>query len=176
MEIIIRGDKIDVTDAMKDYINEKLKKLDKYLEKSEDVRASVVIKIKGHRQTVEITIPLKNFIIRSEETQEDFYAAVDKAIDIMERQIRKNKTKIKAKETKTKYDFNIIDIEEEELEEPTTIIKRKTVEVKPMDEEEAILQLELLGHEFYLFKNIATDKEAVVYKRKNGGYGLIEAE
>lgn len=176
MEIIIRGDKIDVTDAMKDYINEKLKKLDKYLEKSEDVRASVVIKIKGHRQTVEITIPLKNFIIRSEETQEDFYAAVDKAIDIMERQIRKNKTKIKAKETKTKYDFNIIDIEEEELEEPTTIIKRKTVEVKPMDEDEAILQLELLGHEFYLFKNIATDKEAVVYKRKNGGYGLIEAE
>ncbi len=176
MEIIIRGDKIDVTDAMKDYINEKLKKLDKYLEKSEDVRASVVIKIKGHRQTVEITIPLKNFIIRSEETQEDFYAAVDKAIDIMERQIRKNKTKIKAKETKTKYDFNIIDIEEEDLEEPTTIIKRKTVEVKPMDEDEAILQLELLGHEFYLFKNIATDKEAVVYKRKNGGYGLIEAE
>ena len=176
MEIIIRGDKIDVTDAMKDYINEKLKKLDKYLEKSEDVRASVVIKIKGHRQTVEITIPLKNFIIRSEETQEDFYAAVDKAIDIMERQIRKNKTKIKAKETKTKYDFNIIDIEEEELEEPTTIIKRKTVEVKPMDEDEAILQLELLGHEFYLFRNIATDKEAVVYKRKNGGYGLIEAE
>ncbi|HIS38402.1 MAG TPA: ribosome-associated translation inhibitor RaiA [Candidatus Onthousia faecavium] len=176
MEIIIRGDKIDVTDAMKDYINEKLKKLDKYLEKSEDVRASVVIKIKGHRQTVEITIPLKNFIIRSEETQEDFYAAVDKAIDIMERQIRKNKTKIKAKETKTKYDFNIIDIEEENLEEPETIIKRKTVEVKPMDEDEAILQLELLGHEFYLFRNIATDKEAVVYKRKNGGYGLIEAE
>ena len=161
---------------MKDYINEKLKKLDKYLEKSEDVRASVVIKIKGHRQTVEITIPLKNFIIRSEETQEDFYAAVDKAIDIMERQIRKNKTKIKAKETKTKYDFNIIDIEEENLEEPETIIKRKTVEVKPMDEDEAILQLELLGHEFYLFRNIATDKEAVVYKRKNGGYGLIEAE
>ena len=176
MEIIIRGDKIDVTDAMKDYINEKLKKLDKYLEKSEDVRASVVIKIKGHRQTVEITIPLKNFIIRSEETQEDFYAAVDKAIDIMERQIRKNKTKIKAKETKTKYDFNIIDIEEENLEEPETIIKRKTVEVKPMDEDEAILQLELLGHEFYLFRNIATDKAAVVYKRKNGGYGLIEAE
>lgn len=176
MEIIIRGDKIEITDAMKDYINEKLKKLDKYLEKSEDVRASIVIKIKGHQQTVEITIPLKNFIIRSEETQEDFYAAVDKAIDIMERQIRKNKTKIKAKETKTKYDFSIIDIEEEDLEEPTTIIKRKTVEVKPMDEEEAILQLELLGHEFYLFKNIATDKEAVVYKRKNGGYGLIEAE
>ncbi len=175
MELIIRGDKIEITKAMKDYLNEKLKRLDKYLEKSENVRANIVVKVKGHLQTIEITIPLHNFIIRSEETQDDFYAAVDKAIDIMERQIRKNKTKIKAKATKTKIDFNIIDIEEEEHEE-SNIIKRKRIEVKPMDEEEAILQLELLGHEFYLFKNVDTNKEAVVYKRKNGGYGLIEAE
>ena len=175
MEIIIRGDKIEVTEAMKKHINEKLKKIEKYLEKSDNVRATVAIKVKGHRQTIEITIPLKNFIIRSEETQDDFYAAVDKAVDIIERQIRKNKTKIKAKEAKTKYDFSIVDIEEDE-EEESTIIKRKTVEVKPMDEEEAILQLELLGHEFYLFKNVDTNKEAVIYKRKNGGYGLIEAE
>ena len=111
MEIIIRGDKIEVTQAMKDYINEKLKRLEKYLEKSEEVRANVVVKVKGHMQSVEITIPLHNFIIRSEETQDDFYAAVDKAIDVMERQIRKNKTKIKAKENKTKIDFSIIDVE-----------------------------------------------------------------
>ena len=175
MEIIIRGDKIEVTTAMKDYINEKLKRLDKYLENSDSVRANVVVKVKGHMQTVEITIPLKNFIIRSEETQDDFYASVDKAIDVIERQIRKNKTKIKAKEAKTRIDFNIVDIEEEEHEE-NNIIKHKKIEVKPMDEEEAILQLELLGHAFYLFKNIDTDKEAVVYKRKNGGYGIIEAE
>lgn len=175
MEINIRGDKIEVTKAMKDYINDKLKRLEKYLEKSEEVRATVLIKVKGHYQTVEITIPLRNFIIRSEETQDDFYAAVDKAIDVMERQIRKNKTKIKSKESKTKIDFNILDIEEEDIEE-RPIIKRKKIEIKPMDEEEAILQLELLGHEFYLFKNIDTDKEAVVYKRKNGGYGIIESE
>ena len=175
MEIIIRGDKIEVTQAMKDYINEKLKRLEKYLEKSEEVRANVVVKVKGHMQSVEITIPLHNFIIRSEETQDDFYAAVDKAIDVMERQIRKNKTKIKAKENKTKIDFSIIDIEEEENNNKE-IIKRKKIEVKPMDEEEAILQLELLGHEFFLFKNLDTNKEAVIYKRKNGGYGLIEAE
>ena len=175
MEIIIRGDKIEVTQAMKDYINEKLKRLEKYLEKSEEVRANVVVKVKGHLQSVEITIPLHNFIIRSEETQDDFYAAVDKAIDVMERQIRKNKTKIKAKENKTKIDFSIIDIEEEETNDKE-IIKRKKIEVKPMDEEEAILQLELLGHEFFLFKNLDTNKEAVIYKRKNGGYGLIEAE
>ena len=175
MEIIIRGDKIEVTQAMKEYINEKLKRLEKYLEKSEEVRANVVVKVKGHMQSVEITIPLHNFIIRSEETQDDFYAAVDKAIDVMERQIRKNKTKIKAKENKTKIDFSIIDIEEEETNDKE-IIKRKKIEVKPMDEEEAILQLELLGHEFFLFKNLDTNKEAVIYKRKNGGYGLIEAE
>ena len=175
MEIIIRGDKIEITDSMKDYLKEKLQRLDKYLEQPEEVRATVVVKVNGHRQIVEVTIPLRNFIIRSEEMQEDFYAAVDKAIDVMERQIRKNKTRIKAKEAKTKIDFSMIDIEEEE-EPNNKIIKRKTVEVKPMDEEEAILQMELLGHQFYLFKNSDTNKEAVVYKRKNGGYGLMEAE
>ena len=175
MEIIIRGDKIEVTKAMKDYINEKLKRIEKYLENKDAVRATVVIKVKGHMQTVEITIPLHNFIIRSEETNDDFYKSVDKAIDVLERQIRKNKTKIKAKEAKTRIDFSIIDIEEEDLEE-SKVVKRKKIEVKPMDEEEAILQLELLNHEFYLFKNIKTNKEAVIYKRKHGGYGIIEAE
>lgn len=174
MEIIIRGDKLDITGAMKDYINEKLKRLDKYLENIEQVRATVVVRVSGHKQSIEITIPLKNFIIRSEEVQEDFYAAVDKAIDVMERQIRKNKTRIKAKESKTRYDFTMFVSEEDEEEE--NIIKRKTIEIKPMDEEEAILQMELLGHQFYLFKDSNTGKEAVVYKRKNGGYGLIEAE
>ena len=86
----------------------------------------------------------------------------------------KNKTRIKAKESKTRYDFTMFVSEEDEEEE--NIIKRKTIEVKPMDEEEAILQMELLGHQFYLFKDSTTGKEAVVYKRKNGGYGLIEAE
>ena len=176
MEIIIRGDKIEVTKAMKDYIKEKLKRLDKYLENSDAVRASVVVRVSSHRQTVEITIPLHNFIIRSEETQEDFYAAVDKAIDVMERQIRKNKTRLKSREDKTRIDFKMIDLTDIEYEEKEDkIIKRKQVEVKPMDEEEAILQMELLGHQFYLFKNIDTSKEAVVYKRKNGGYGLIES-
>ena len=175
MQIIIRGDKLDVTAAMKDYIKEKLSRLDKYLEKSDDVRATVVVKIHGHRQIVEITIPLKKFIIRSEENQEDFYAAVDKAIDVMERQIRKNKTRLKSQQEKSIIDVKEIDVMGDE-EPYDSIIKRKKVEVKPMDEEEAILQMELLGHQFYLFKNIETDKEAVLYKRKDGGYGLIEAE
>ena len=97
MDIIIRGDKIKITDAMSDYINEKIGKLDKYLENSDTVRANVIVKVKNHEQRVEITIPLKTFILRSEETQDDFYAAVDKTIDKLERQIRKNKTRITAK-------------------------------------------------------------------------------
>ena len=166
MELIIHGDKIKVTSAMKSYLEEKLEKLEKYLENSDDVRANVIVKVKGHEQTVEITIPLKSVILRSEETKEDFYAAVDKTIDKLERQIRKNKTRIMSRQNKPSYDFNFssVDIEEEKTEEKK-IVKRKTIEVKPMHEEEAILQMELLGHEFYMFKDADTDKPAVVYKR-----------
>ena len=177
MEIIIHGDKIKVTKAMKDYIEEKLDKLNKYLENSDTVRANVIVKVKGHEQTVEITIPLKSFILRSEETKEDFYAAVDKATDVLERQIRKNRTKLQSKKEKQNIDFNFANIEAiEEEKEEHKIVKRKLIEVKPMTEEEAILQMELLGHEFYMFKDADTDKYAVVYRRKDENYGIIESE
>lgn len=173
MEFVIRGDKIKVTDAMKNYIEEKLGKLEKYLEDSSSVRASVAVRVKKNNQIVEVTIPLKSFILRSEESQEDFYAAVDKAIDKLERQIRKNKTRIMSKQTKT-YDFSLSLIEE--IEENANIIKRKKINVKPMDEEEAIIQMELLNHQFYMYKDSETDKYAVVYKRDDGNYGIIESE
>ncbi|MBQ9019578.1 MAG: ribosome-associated translation inhibitor RaiA [Bacilli bacterium] len=177
MEIIIHGDKIKVTEAMKDYIEEKLGRLNKYLENSDDIRANVIVKVKGHLQTMEITIPLKSFILRSEETQEDFYAAVDKTIDKLERQIRKNKTRLMSRNSKPSYEFNFADVEiEDEEKEENKIVKRKTIEVKPMDEEEAILQMELLGHQFYMYKDADTNKPAVVYKRNDGNYGVIESE
>ena len=177
MEIIIHGDKIKVTKAMRDYIEEKLDKLNKYLENSDTVRANVIVKVKGHEQTVEITIPLKSFILRSEETKEDFYAAVDKATDVLERQIRKNRTKLQSKKEKQNIDFNFANIEAiEEEKEEHKIVKCKLIEVKPMTEEEAILQMELLGHEFYMFKDADTDKYAVVYRRKDENYGIIESE
>ena len=176
MEINIHGDKIKITSAMKDYINEKLEKLDKYLENSDNVRASINVKVNGHDQKVEITIPLKSFILRSEETKEDFYAAVDKAVDVLERQIRKNKTKLMSKPSKPTYDFTFANIEAEKEENNHKIVKRKTIEVKPMDEEEAILQMELLGHEFFMFKDADTGKPAVIYKRKDENYGIIESE
>ena len=177
MELKIHGDKIKVTKAMNDYLTEKLEKLEKYLENSDNIRANVIVKVHGHEQTVEITIPLKSFILRSEETQEDFYAAVDKTIDKLERQIRKNKTKLMSRQSKPSYDFNFANFEiEEEEKEEKKIVKRKLIEVKPMTEEEAILQMELLGHEFYMFKDVDTDKPAVVYKRKDENYGIIESE
>ena len=162
MELVIRGDKIKITDAMKSYIEEKIGKLDKYLEDAAHIRATVVVKVKGHNQIIEVTIPLKSFILRSEESQEDFYAAVDKAVDKLERQIRKNKTRIMSKNTKT-YGFSLSEIEDSE-------------EVKPMDEEEAIIQMELLNHQFYMYKDSEIGTYAVVYKRKDGGYGIIESE
>ena len=176
MEINIHGDKIKITDAMGDYIEEKLVRLDKYLENSENVRANVIAKVNGHQQTMEITIPLKSFILRSEETQDDFYAAVDKTIDKLERQIRKNKTKLMSRPAKPSYDFNFEMIEIEDEKEEKKIVKRKSIEVKPMDEEEAILQMELLGHQFYMYKDAETNKPAVVYKRNDGNYGVIESE
>ena len=174
MEFIIRGDKIKVTDSMKNYIEEKLWKLEKYLKDGDSVRANVVVKVRNKNQIVEITIPLKTIILRSEESQDDFYKAVDKTIDKLERQLRKNKTRL-SKHNKSNKEFMIID-EEESIEEDESIVKRKTIEVKPMNEEEAILQMELLGHQFYMYKDSDTNKVAVVYKRKDGGYGIIESE
>lgn len=177
MDIIIHGDKLKITKAMSDYIKNKLEKLDKYIENSSSIRATVIVKVNNHEQTVEITIPLKSFILRSEETKNDFYAAVDKTIDKLERQIRKNKTKLMSKQTKQSYDFDFskIEIEDEDKEEKK-IVKRKTIEIKPMDEEEAIIQMELLGHQFYMYKDSNTDKISVVYMRKDGNYGVMESE
>ena len=178
MELKIRGEKIKITQSMKDYIEDKLSKLDKYLEKSNDVSANVIVKVRGHEQKVEITIPLKSFILRSEETQEDFYAAVDKTIDKLERQIRKNKTRLMTKHEKSSFDFNFdsIVVEKKEEKAEKKVVKRKTIEVKPMSEEEAILQMELLGHEFFMYKDSETMEIAVVYKRKDGNYGVLESE
>ena len=174
MEIKIRGEKMKITDAMKDYVEEKLGKLDKYLKDSESVRASVVVKVKNINQIVEITIPLKTIILRSEESQDDFYKAVDKTVDKLERQIRKNKTRL-SKHSKAAKEILIAETETEDETESNGIIKRKKVEVKPMNEEEAILQMELLGHEFYMYMDSEKDKYCVVYKRKDGGYGVLES-
>ena len=174
MKINIRGSKIKITDAMKDYINEKIGRLDKYLENPDDITASVVVRVKGKDQTVEVTIPVHKFILRGEDTHQDLYAAVDLVSDKLERQIRKNKTRMKKKIDKKNINFNIdFEIEKDEKSEGK-IVKRKNIDMKPMSEEEAILQLELLGHSFFVFENSKTNETNVLYKRNDGDYGIIE--
>jgi len=176
LKINVRGEKIDITKAMREYAEDKLSKLEKYLYDSENVTANIVVKLRDGKQKVETTILLKSFILRTEETQEDFYSAIDTSLTKLERQIRKNKTKLQSKNRINKgFAF---DYEYEEADEPeeTKIVKRKAVDVKPMDEEEAMLQLELLGHQFYLYKDADTNKATVIYKRKDVNYGIIESE
>lgn len=175
MKLNIRGEKLPITDAMKTYAEEKLNKLNKYIDNEENMIGNLLFKVNGPKQKIEVTIPLKNFTLRVEETGEDFYAVVDTAIDKLERQIIKNKSRLEVKKAKDKMDF-ILDFDDDEHVEDEVIVKRKTIELKPMDEEEAILQMELLGHDFYIFKNVDTNKVAILYKRKDKDYGLIEEE
>ena len=173
LQVKIRGNKIDITDSMKEYVKEKLSKLDKY--SLEEFEANVLVKVRNYTQKVEVTIPLKTLILRAEEESSDFYSAVDLVVNKLERQIRKNKTKLKRKEKSGIKELNmdnILDIPEEEEKE----VKRKKIEIKPMNMEEAILQMELLGHNFYMYKDSDLDSIALVYKRRDGGYGVIETE
>lgn len=177
MNITLRGDKIKITDAMQEYANEKLERLNKYFDDSDNMRANLVVKVQNYKQKVEVTIPLKSFILRAEEVQDDFYVAVDTVVDKLERQIRKNKTKLQSKKLKETREFVFDYIEDyKDDEEEEVIVKRKKIEVKPMSEEEAILQMELLGHQFYLFKDAESLKPVLVYKRNDGQYGVIETE
>lgn len=177
MKYNIRGDKMIVTDAINSYVEGKLGKLDKYF-RNDEIRANVLLKVRGaNRQIIEVTIPTEKFILRCEEENNDLYAAIDLCVDKLERQIRKNKTKLKRHVTREKnldinFEFELA--ENEDIDE--TIVKRKKIDTKPMDEEEAILEMELLGHDFFVFKNTNTESVCVVYKRKSGDYGIIETE
>lgn len=169
MKYTIRGQKLEVTDAIRDYAVSKIDKMEKYFDKPEDVSVKVVFSIRGREQKVEITINSINFDLRSEVSHSDMYAAIDLAVDKLEQQMRKFKSKLMSKErVEIVYD-DIID--DDVLEE---VVKRKKVYLKPMDEEEAIMQMELLGHTFFVFKDIKTEKVNVLYKRLDGEYGVIE--
>ncbi len=177
MKYNIRGDKLVVTDAINSYVEGKLGKLDKYF-RNDEIRANVLLKVRGaNRQIIEVTIPTEKFILRCEEENNDLYAAIDLCVDKLERQIRKNKTKLKRHVTREKnLDINFEFELEENEDKDEAIVKRKKIDTKPMDEEEAILEMELLGHDFFVFKNTNTESVCVVYKRKSGDYGIIETE
>jgi len=173
MKFNIHGKKLDVTDSIKNYIEEKIGRLDKYFENPEDITATILIKLRGNDQVVEATINANKFILRGEESHKDLYAAIDKVSDKIERQIRKNKTRMNKKVSKDLTMDFVLNFEEPE-ENDNVIVKRKVIEDKPMSEEEAILQMELLGHEFFAFRNMETKDVNVLYKRKDGDYGILE--
>ena len=171
MKYTIHGDN---TKAIKDYIELKLDRLNKYFS-NDDITATIVTKKEGRKQKIEVTIPTPSFTLRNESYDEDLYAAIDNVIDKLERQIRKNKDKINKKNNKTLIgDFETT--LEDEFYEEEKIVKRKKLELKPIDEEEAIIEMEMLGHTFFVFKDVETDKICILYKRKSGNYGIIETK
>ncbi len=174
MIITISGKQMEVTNALKEVINEKCTRLDKYFHK--DIPITITLSAQKGRQIVEATIPLDGAIIRAEEATPDMYASIDGVIDILERQIRKHKTKLQQRKQASetiRFENVVADASTEENDE-TKIVRTKRFAVKPMDKEEAVLQMELLRHNFFVFMDGETDEVSVVYKRKDGNYGLIE--
>ena len=175
MNINIRGDKIEVTDSIKNYVKEKLVRLERYFDEPNKIDAHILIRVRNGEEIIEVTIPTTKYTLRAEEKNADLYAAIDLVIDVLERQIRKNKTKLNKHRNVESIGFALVESDDEE-NESSSIIKRKNIETKPMDEEEAILQMELLGHDFFVFKNIDEECVSVLYKRKDGNYGIINSK
>ena len=175
MKFTIHGKKLKVTEALKSYIEEKIGRLDKYFQNPENISANVLMRLSGNNQVVEVTINTHGLILRGEEANKDLYASIDLVTDKIERQIRKNKTKIHKKISKeTIRDFS--EFESTEKEENKIVVKRKTIDMKPMSEEEAILQMDLIDHDFFVYKDEDTNNVKVIYKRKDGDYGVIETK
>lgn len=179
MNIQFVGHNVEVTDALREVTEKKLNKLEKYFEKP--INGNVTFSTQRNNRTIEVTIHLPGTILRAEETTDDMYASIDKAVDILERQIRKHKTKLqdKYREGQRTIRFeNVMPLQEEEEEEDDRpkIVRRKSFFVRPMHTEEAVLQMELLGHNFFIYRSDETDQVNVLYRRKDGNYGIIEPE
>lgn len=176
MKFKITGKNFDVTDALKERVNKKLGKLEKFF--NPQTEAQVTMSIQRNRHILEVTIPFGGITLRAEVTGDDMYACIDKAEDILERQIRKYKTKLAKRLHSGAFEQPDAFRADTHVEEETEfkVMRTKKFAVKPMPVEEAILQMNLLGHEFFMFSNAETNQVNVVYKRKDGNYGLIEPE
>lgn len=176
MKIILRGKNIEITEAIEKKVADKLSKLDKYFIVSENVEARVLVRTYPYGQKIEVTIPTEYVLLRAEVVDQDLYNAIDLVIDKLEGQIRKYKTRLNRKSKDNKLAFNIASIEPLEVEEEDVLVKTKTINPKPMDMEEAIMQMELIGHAFFVYRDTETDSISIVYRRNDGDYGLIETE
>ena len=175
MKYDISGKNIDLTEGLKAAIYDKLGRLEKFF--AEDANAQVTLSVEKERQKIEVTIPMKGHIIRAEQVSDDMYVSIDMVAEIIERQVVRYKKKIIDQNQDAAY-FQDRFLEEEDSEEfdEIQIIRSKRFAVKPMYPEDACVQMELLGHSFYVFINAETEQIAVVYKRKGNTYGMIEPE
>lgn len=174
MRITISGKNIDVTQGLKDAVYDKLDKLDKYF--TPETEAIVTLSVERNRQKIEVTIPIKGSVIRAEEVSDDMYVSIDLVQEIIERQMRKHKTRLVNRyRSGGNFQQAFIEMEVDDPDE-VQIVRSKKFAMKPMDPEEACVQMELLGHSFFVFRNAETDDVNVVYKRKGNTYGLIEPE
>lgn len=170
MRISISGKNLEISSYMREVAEKKLAKLDRYF--PQDTEAQVTLSVEKNRHIVEVTIPHGGRIIRGEEVTTDMYASLDNVLDKLEKQILHNRTRL---EKSLRQDaFENIPYEEEDEDDGPRIVRVKHFSLKPMSEEEAMLQLDLLGHAFYVFENAETGDVNVLYKRKDGNYGLIE--
>ncbi len=174
MKFIIVGKNIEVTDGLRAAVEDKIGKLEKYF--TEETKVHVTLSVEKDRQKIEVTIPVKGSIIRSEQVSSDMYVSIDLVEEIIERQLKKYKTKLVDKKQSSPF-FRQEFIEKDYMdEEEVQIIRTKKFDIKPMYPEDACVQMELLGHNFFVFCNAETDQVNVVYKRKGNTYGLIEPE
>ena len=169
MKFIISGKNIDVTAGLKAAVEDKIGKLEKYFTPETEVHAT--LSVEKERQKIEITIPMKGNIIRSEQVSSDMYVSIDLAAEVIERQLKKYRTKLIDKKQAAFFEQDFEDDEDE-----IKIVRTKKFDIKPMYAEDACIQMELLGHDFFVFCNAETDEVNVVYKRKGNTYGLIEPE
>ena len=173
MKFIISGKNIEVTEGLRDAVQEKIGKLSRYFTDTTEI--VVTLSVEKERQKIEVTIPMKGNIIRAEQVSNDMYVSIDMVEEIIERQLRRYKDKLIDKKQAGGFNQDFIDDDIDE-EESINIIRTKRFAMKPMDPEEACIQMELLGHSFFVFRNAQTDEVNVVYKRKGNTYGMIEPE
>ncbi|WP_261131825.1 ribosome hibernation-promoting factor, HPF/YfiA family [Bacillus sp. Marseille-Q3570] len=186
MNFNIRGDNIEVTPALRNYSEKKVSKLERYFDGTPNSDVYINLKVFNNEQLVEVTIPMPGLLLRAEESHDDMYAAIDLVVEKLERQIRKHKTKVNRKFRQggaIKFAFangngnaaltTTTLLEEEEDEDEFPVVRNKRFDLKPMDTQEAILQMDMLGHNFFVFSHAESGETNVVYKRKDGKYGLI---
>lgn len=178
MRIQITGKNLEVSDYLRDLVEKKVAKLERYF--PQDTEVSVMLSVEKNRHIVEVTIPYNGGVIRGEEVTGDMYASINNVLGKLEKQIVRHRTKLEKnlKSGAFKYDAPVYSesFEEDTSDEGPKIVRVKRFDIRPMSEEEAMLQIEMVGHSFYVFRNAETDEINVIYRRNDGNYGLIEPE